>query len=68
MLLKRMVGKLPEQPAARMLLGGKLQACARLLDAILADGSDKVVVVASSVVALAAVADYVRSALMTAYL
>ena len=63
MLLKRVVGKLPEQPAARMLLSGKLQACARLLDAILEDGSDKVVVVGSSVVALAAVADYARSAL-----
>ena len=60
-LLRSVTGKLPEQPATRMLLSGKMQACARLLDTILTTTDEKVVVVSSSRAALHAVDAYVQS-------
>lgn len=60
-LMRRLVPKEPEQPRERMMMGGKTQAVALLLDAILDTTRDRVVVVSRSLVALSLVRDYVSS-------
>jgi len=60
-LLRRHMPKAPEQPRARMLLSGKLQVCAALLDAILETTSERVVVVSNSLGVLSAVRAYVEA-------
>ena len=59
-LLRRAVAKLPERPMERMLLSGKMQVCAALLDSILESTTDRIVIVSSSRSVLAEVAAYVR--------
>ena len=61
--LRLFVPKVPEQPAECMNLSGKMQACARLLDAILFTTPDRIVVIANSIPVLALVGAYVRGRL-----
>lgn len=57
---RRVVEETPYGVGRRMALSGKLQLCARLLDALLPTG-ERVVVVCSSVYALTLVGEYVRA-------
>ena len=60
-LLAKVVPSVSQQPAERMLLSGKLQACARLMDALLLTTTDRIVVVAPRRAVLELVGDYARS-------
>ena len=48
LLLRRAVAKMPESPAERLSLSGKMQACKALLGSVLDSTADRVVVVTSS--------------------